>query len=331
MYTYSILLLTTLAKGVTCSAEIVAECLVLGLCVAYVLLCMQMNKLEKAEPYQSKLSLAGRVVYPVDAFLSRLAVEYKNSLPVTRKLKEIFIGKHSTVSSREEQEHDPTAWKTFVTEQYGVERTVIEGYEREFADEVLPFIHEQEKKALAVSNQESLYGKMYRLDIWYVLIRVVQPQTIVETGLGQGASAVTSMLALRKNAEENEDSQGKLWTVSYPDTEYQHSDGVLITCDAEYRKLWPEWTLVEGDSLQELPGLLQQLGTIDMFLHDSNHTLPHMIAEFNLAYAVLRKGGVIASDDAQIPIPFTKPFQSFCEVLHIPYRIESNFGFGVIR
>ena len=45
------------------------------------------------------------------------------------------------------------------------------------------------------------------------------------------------------------------------------------------------------------PGLLDRLGTIDFFMHDSEHSEACMRFEFDAAWAALRDGGVLAADD----------------------------------
>jgi len=57
------------------------------------------------------------------------------------------------------------------------------------------------------------------------------------------------------------------------------------------------WHLYLGDAKEMLPRLLQTLGTIDIFIHDSLHSYEHMLFEFRTAWPHLRGGGVILSDD----------------------------------
>ena len=57
------------------------------------------------------------------------------------------------------------------------------------------------------------------------------------------------------------------------------------------------WHLQLGRSQDVLPGLLDRLGAIDFFLHDSEHSETCMRFEFEHAWAALRPGGVLAADD----------------------------------
>ena len=68
--------------------------------------------------------------------------------------------------------------------------------------------------------------------------------------------------------------------------------GWLIPAELKER-----WTLVLGRTQEELPPLLDRLGTIDSFMHDSEHSFDCMWFEFNEAWPHLGPGGVLLSDD----------------------------------
>ena len=72
---------------------------------------------------------------------------------------------------------------------------------------------------------------------------------------------------------------------------------------AELRK---RWHLTVGRSQEELPPLLAQLGTLDVFMHDSEHSFDCMWFEFNAAWPVLRPGGVLVSDDVNSTEAFAR-------------------------
>src|SRR5947209_6596757 len=55
------------------------------------------------------------------------------------------------------------------------------------------------------------------------------------------------------------------------------------------RALRTRWDLHLGSSLELLPGLLGE-GSVDVFLHDSDHTFATMDAEIRLAWPALRPG-----------------------------------------
>lgn len=142
---------------------------------------------------------------------------------------------------------------------------------------------------------------------YYALIRSIQPEVAVETGVCNGVSTYGILLALHENGN------GTLTSVDYP---YRENDDIQ-----EYRddttdqfsgstvprghdpgwfipdELCENWNLVLGKSQEELPKLRGEINEIDFFVHDSEHTLPCMMFEFELAWEWLATGGVLLSDD----------------------------------
>jgi len=74
-----------------------------------------------------------------------------------------------------------------------------------------------------------------------------------------------------------------------------------------------------------LPPLLDDLGRIDVFFHDSLHTREHMLFEFERAWAHLKPGGVLVSDDVALRGHDALP--SFAHSVGRPFRTFGNLGF----
>jgi len=62
-------------------------------------------------------------------------------------------------------------------------------------------------------------------------------------------------------------------------------------------ELHDRWTFVPGASRRRLAPLLAELGSIDLFVHDSHHTRATMRVEFAAAWPALAPGGVLLADD----------------------------------
>ena len=60
------------------------------------------------------------------------------------------------------------------------------------------------------------------------------------------------------------------------------------------------WHLVLGRSQDELRPLLERVGEIDFFMHDSEHSYECMSFEFRTAWDALREGGVLVADDVNV-------------------------------
>jgi predicted O-methyltransferase YrrM len=139
----------------------------------------------------------------------------------------------------------------------------------------------------------------------YAILRTLKPRLAVETGVANGFSTAFSLLALARNGE------GELYSIDLPrevgkeyapGTFYEGEGRAGIPPGSMPGWLVPEnlrehWTLVLGRSQDELPPLLARLGTIDFFMHDSEHSLECMWFEYTHAWPALRGGGVLVSDD----------------------------------
>ncbi len=144
--------------------------------------------------------------------------------------------------------------------------------------------------------------------ILYFLVRKFRPAIVVETGVARGLSSAYILCAMQEN------QRGHLYSIDLPCASasvrpitrygrpaYQLEDG-QVQGRFEVGYFVPEcvrhgWTLVLGDSRTELPPLLERLGHIDMFLHDSLHTYEHMQWEYETAWPYINDGGFLLSHD----------------------------------
>ena len=140
----------------------------------------------------------------------------------------------------------------------------------------------------------------------YWLARRLRPRTIVQTGVCNGFSLALLALALARNGDGGQlhaidlpqvfnpadpawTRRGEIYGVTIPEG---RSSGWLVPGSCRDRV-----HLQIGDAAVLLPRLLAELGTIDFFFHDSDHTYDHMAFEFGEAKRVLRPGGLVVADD----------------------------------
>ena len=119
--------------------------------------------------------------------------------------------------------------------------------------------------------------------------RHLRPRRVVETGVARGIVTRAILEALAGNAE------GRLWSIDMPvllHPELAPQVGIAVPADARER-----WTLISGTSRQRLRPLLAQLGSIDLFVHDSLHTERNIRFELDHAWQALRPAGVAIVDD----------------------------------
>jgi Methyltransferase domain len=139
----------------------------------------------------------------------------------------------------------------------------------------------------------------------YSVLRKLQPEVAVETGVANGFSTAFSLLALQANGGghlHSIDLPREVGREYEPGTFYEGEGRAGIPSGSGPGWLIPEelrerWTLVLGRSQEELQPLLERLGTIDSFMHDSEHSFDCMWFEFNAAWPHVRDGGILVSDD----------------------------------
>jgi predicted O-methyltransferase YrrM len=124
----------------------------------------------------------------------------------------------------------------------------------------------------------------------YVLCRLIGPSVVIETGVAYGVSSAFILRAMEENGH------GTLHSVDLPPLrrEYERYWGIAVP-DA----LKGRWRLHRGSSPRVLPRLLEETRTVDLFLHDSLHTLRNMRREFDTVWPRLRPRGVLLADDVE--------------------------------
>lgn len=150
-----------------------------------------------------------------------------------------------------------------------------------------------------------------RRDMWLATIAErVRARVLVETGVFNGRSSLALLAATK-------DWQGRLYSIDKPllaptrnadgRVDPAHVPNIVDTGNMVPRSLRDRWTLIIGDSAEALPRLLGQLGSIDLFFHDSEHSKEVQAREYREAWRHLRPGGALISDD----IDWTTAFAEF--------------------
>lgn len=151
-------------------------------------------------------------------------------------------------------------------------------------------------RKIARSVPENLGSRLQMTECLYLICRVVKPEIVVETGVYHGLSTTFMLQALKDNG------RGKLYSIEKRDhTPEGYPTGWLVPEDMRGR-----WRLLTGDSRELLPKLLHDLGTIDLFVHDSEHTYETMRFEYETAWRNLKSGGILLSDDVDWSIAFSE-------------------------
>jgi len=121
--------------------------------------------------------------------------------------------------------------------------------------------------------------------------RLLKPAVMVETGVARGVTTAVTLQALHDNG------RGHLYSVDLPPV--RAPAGYVGQLIPEH--LRARWTLLTGPSRRVLPALLTELGEIDVFFHDAEHSYMSQMGEFKTAWPRLRLGGLLIADDVRNP------------------------------
>ncbi|NQE05718.1 hypothetical protein C5S32_07600 [ANME-1 cluster archaeon GoMg1] len=161
-------------------------------------------------------------------------------------------------------------------------------------------LHEHIKKShVQCEDQNLIFAGMPESPLLYLLVRILKPDIIVETGVASGLTSTFILQALHDN------KKGRLYSidlskidgVAYPKGYFLEGgetgviprggeSGWMIPLELRYR-----WTLISGRTSEKLLPLLEELEHIDIFLHDSEHSYKNMLFEYQSVLPYIRRGG----------------------------------------
>lgn len=126
-------------------------------------------------------------------------------------------------------------------------------------------------------------------ELCYALVRAFRPEVVIVTGVAYGL-AVAYLLAAQK-----ENGCGSLHAIDLPPLAdgAEEATGALIP-----EELRARLNLHRGASKRVLPRLLDRLGGVDFFLHDSLHTYRNTLRELDAVTPHLKRPGVVVVDDS---------------------------------
>ncbi|MEE9290173.1 MAG: class I SAM-dependent methyltransferase, partial [Alphaproteobacteria bacterium] len=155
----------------------------------------------------------------------------------------------------------------------------------------------------------------------YVLCRAIRPRVVIETGVAYGVTSAFILKALEANRH------GELHSIDLPPLarEGDRFVGALIPEELRHR-----WRLHRGTSKRILPRLLRQLGSIDLFVHDSLHTYRNMRFELETVTPFLTERSVVIADDIEGNTAFREWVDQAQPTFWVATReAEKNSVFGV--
>jgi len=148
----------------------------------------------------------------------------------------------------------------------------------------------------------------------YAIARALGADAVVETGVLHGLSTLFSLAALERNAEAKDDAGARMISIDQPshfEDGPSNQDGFTDTLPPGLQPGWAipdalrrKWKLRLGPSSDHLASVAQELGGIDVFIHDSEHTHATMTFEFETVWPALPDGGVLIADNIDVNTSF---------------------------
>ncbi len=121
---------------------------------------------------------------------------------------------------------------------------------------------------------------------WYAIVRATRPEHVVETGVDKGLGTCVLASALLRNAADGE--PGRVTSLD-------------INPEAGYLARAQPWSevvdLVIGDSITSINALDRP---VDLFLHDSDHSVAHERREFQAVESKLAPGALLLTDNVTV-------------------------------
>jgi len=166
-------------------------------------------------------------------------------------------------------------------------------------EELLPF--EGRIRAAHVVEGRPHYAQFRAPLELYALVRLTEPEHIIETGVSSGVSSAHFLLGVRRNR------RGTVHSIDLPTYQrgpkFSPRDSVVALPPGRSTgwSMPPElkdgWDLRIGASEAILPGLVEELPSVGLFLHDSLHSPSHLRFELLTVRPKLVPGAVVLADN----------------------------------
>ncbi|HEV2317034.1 MAG TPA: class I SAM-dependent methyltransferase [Thermoplasmata archaeon] len=181
-------------------------------------------------------------------------------------------------------------WQSDLTERAGLAAKLLERWSSLKLD--------PEGNGSSIGGSVGVYN-----EVLYLIVRAAGPETVVETGISYGFSSAYVLQALHDNGH------GRLYSISLPHVaEPRAAEGtesgalVYARSGAPPGAVVPDhlryhWTIRRGNPEGILPVLLEEVGPVDLFLHDSESVMDDALREFRSAWAHLSPEGYLLTDD----------------------------------
>ena len=191
-------------------------------------------------------------------------------------------------------------------------------------DEIHKYFQEFQTLLQQLENRMRDTVKLYPRDygsetesakVVYFLVRAKKMNSVVETGVANGISTFFILNAMILNGF------GKLTSIDI-------SHNVANFLNDNERKYW-QLRVLEGKWRKTFCNFIEQVPIIDAFIHDSDHSYPWQLLEYDTALSNLNSKGYILSDDVDCSFAFIDEFSKRSDRASI--LVQKSRVFGVVQ
>ena len=187
-----------------------------------------------------------------------------------------------------------------------------------FCEEYEALRHELQRR---VEATKGVYPDFFAVEgrsacVIYALTRFFRPQTVLETGVANGHSSYFILHAIERNGT------GQLHSI-----DIANDVGSLLS--AEERQRWKLHIVDVHRPEQSLREIVQSVPTIDLFLHDADHSYRGVWRELVTVWSRLSPNALVAADDCD----YSWAFADFCREHKLSFQLmfDKRKLFGVSR
>ncbi|MEJ2601382.1 MAG: class I SAM-dependent methyltransferase [Anaerolineales bacterium] len=179
----------------------------------------------------------------------------------------------------------------------------VAGCSLERAQQAVNEITQHAAAVIELCEQISQTGRTYYAQFpapieLFALVRLTLPKNLVESGVSSGVSSTFMLLGLASNQE------GVLHSIDFPIERQASGSNPSWSIPSGFSSGWavPEllkqrWNLHLGRSEDLLQPLLNEVGAVDLFCHDSPVDEKHFEFEMTTVVSYLKPGSLVVSDN----------------------------------
>jgi predicted O-methyltransferase YrrM len=135
-------------------------------------------------------------------------------------------------------------------------------------------------------------SRIVLLDVLATIVTLARPRAAIEIGVERGYSSAVILAGMRRAGA------GELYSIDLPRFREDEREFVGTVIPNELRD---HWHLTLGPSHTKLRDVLAAAGSLDLFVHDGDHSYESQLEDLRRAWSSLSTGGIVVVDGVWSP------------------------------